>query len=231
VLAYNIGNVVDKDYVESIGGISYDGYDRMDTDPMVMVGTGPYKMVEFASNDHTTLIANENYWGGAANITNVLIKQVPEAATRIQNLKAGDADAVYVPRQQKADVEDQEGITVVQGFPSFNVEFLGLNQDLKVANTTNTNVPADFFADKNVRLAFAHAFNYDQYIENVLMGTAIQPNGAIPMGMFGYSEDVPLYEYDLDKAKEYLKAAKVDKTTSSETVLEDIVAVVNRIDA
>jgi len=230
VLAYNIGNVLDKETVESFGGISYAGYEKLNSDPMAMVGTGPYKMAEYRANEYTKLVANELYWDGAAAITNVLIKQVPDPATRIQDLKAGTADAVYVPRQQKADVENVSGIMVVQGKPTFNIEFLGLNQDLKVANTTNTNVPADFFADKNVRLAFAHAFNYDQYIENVLMGTAIQPNGVIPMGMFGYSEDVPVYEYDLEKAADYLRAAKVDKSTSSETVLEEIVAVVSRID-
>jgi ABC-type transport system substrate-binding protein len=230
VLAYNIGNIVDKDYVESIGGISYAGYEAMDKDWHHMMGTGPYKIDDFRSQEVTRLVANPTYWDGEAAIGTVLIKQVSDANTRILHLKSGEADAVFVPRQQKLTVEDAEGIAVVQGKPTFNVEFLGLNQDLKV-NSTKTNVPADFFADRNVRLAFAYAFDYTTYINKTLMGTAIQPNGAIPMGMFGYSEDVPMYEYNLDKAKEYLKAAKVDKSTSDEAPLVDFSAVVNRSEA
>lgn len=235
VLAYNIGSIVDKEFVESIGGISDDGYKNMNK-PENMIGTGPYMMDTFASNDYTKLVANPDYWQGEAALTNVLINQVNEAATRIQHLKQGDADAVHVPRQQKADVENVNGITVVQGNPTFDIEFLGLNQDLQGLNETSpdkTNVPADFFADKNVRLAFAHAFDYQTYINNVLKGTAIQPNGAIPKGMFGYSADVPVFDYNLEKAKAYLKAAKCTPlpTEASTPMVEELAAVVSKLEA
>ncbi len=49
--------------------------------------------------------------------------------------------------------------------------------------------------------------DYDTFIENVLKGNAIQPNGVIPKGMFGYDETIPTYEFDLDTAADYLKEA------------------------
>jgi peptide/nickel transport system substrate-binding protein len=135
---------------------------------------------------------------------------------------------------KKATVEGVAGITVVSGNPTFNVDFLGLNQKLNTTgnNPDKTNVPADFFADKNVRMAFAHAFNYGVYINNTMQGMAIQPNGAIPQGMFGYSADVPVFSYDLELAKSFLKAAKTptDATSSSANVLEEIATAAVRLE-
>ncbi|MGE5379240.1 MAG: ABC transporter substrate-binding protein, partial [Candidatus Saccharibacteria bacterium] len=134
--------------------------------------------------------------------------------------KSGEYDGAAIPRVNRASVEGQEGITVVKGNPTFNIDFLGLNQKLNVTgnNPEKTNVPSNFFADRNVRLAFAHAFNYNTYINNTLQGMAIQPNGAIPMGMFGYSADVPVHTYDQTKAAAYLKAAKLPTTSDSAPV-------------
>ncbi|NLX46828.1 MAG: hypothetical protein GXY70_01450, partial [Euryarchaeota archaeon] len=112
-----------------------------------------------------------------------------------------------------------DGINITEGIGTFNVDFLGLNQALNLdalPNPENTNVPADFFANKNIRLAFAHAFNYDQYIEDGLAGTAIQPNGAIPLGMFGYDADVPVYSYDRVLAAYYLHIVETPEGASSE---------------
>jgi ABC-type transport system substrate-binding protein len=66
------------------------------------------------------------------------------------------------------------------------------------------------FADKRVREAFAYAFDYNTYIKEVLKGGAIQPNGPVPQGMFGYDPTIPKYTYNLTKAKELLQAVAKD---------------------
>ncbi|NHV05723.1 MAG: hypothetical protein HA495_00105 [Thaumarchaeota archaeon] len=66
------------------------------------------------------------------------------------------------------------------------------------------------FADKRVREAFAYAFDYETYIKEVLKGGAIQPNGPVPQGMFGYDPTIPKYTYNLTKAKELLQAVAKD---------------------
>ncbi len=228
-LAFNAGSIVDKEYVEANGGLTKAGYDYMATH---MMGTGPFTLGEVAKDSFFKLDRNDNYWRDPAALAHVIINQVPETNARILQLQNGDADAIYVPRTQKTTIEAMEGVVLHTGLPSFNVDFMGLNQNLNLtgANPDLTNVPADFFADKNVRLAFAHAFNYGVYIEQTMQGTAIQPNGVIPKGMFGYDADVPVYEYSLEKAKEYLKAAKTPtEDTSSATVLDELSAAVVRL--
>lgn len=222
-LAFNAGSVVDQQYVEANGGLNKSGFTYMSTH---MMGTGPYKLGAVSSGAYYTLERNDNYWRTPAALKTVVISQTDDVNARILQLKNGDVDAAAVPRAQKATVEGAPGIVIKAGAASFNVDFLGLNQKLNITgnNPDKTNVPANFFADKNVRLAFAHAFNYGVYINNTMQGTAIQPNGAIPLGMFGYSADVPIYDYNLSLAKEFLKAAKTptDATSSSADVLQEI---------
>jgi len=217
-MSYTVGSVISKAWVGSNYGFDYNGTaanNKLDTD---MCGTGPYTFEAWNRNSNIIMKAFPDYHEGEAAIENVIIKQVAEGSTRILQLKDGTADCAAIPRAQKGQVEDVEGIRVIQGIGTFNVDFLGLNQDLNLAalpNPENTDVPADFFADKNVRLAFAHAFNYGQYIEDGLLGTAIQPNGAIPKGMFGYDAEVPVYSYDLVWAAYYLHNAETPEEASS----------------
>lgn len=205
-MCYNVGSVISKAWV----GANY-GFDE-DVNKLAsgMCGSGPYKFVSWTASDRIVMKAFADYHEGAPAIENVVIRQVSDANVRILMLKSGEADCIAVPRAQMDSVR-VDGVAITEGIGTFNVDFLGLNQDLNLdaqPNPENTNVPSDFFADKNVRLAFAHAFNYDQYIEDGLAGTAIQPNGAIPKGMFAYSSDVPIYAYDLGLAAFYLYLAK-----------------------
>ncbi len=205
-MCYNVGSVISKAWVGEDYGFDEDVNMLADD----MCGTGPYAFVSWERDNQIIMKAFADYHEEPAAIENVIIKQVADGTTRILMLKNGEADCVAVPRAQMNDVR-VDGINITEGIGTFNVDFLGLNQDLNIEaqpNPENTNVPSDFFADKHVRLAFAHAFNYDQYIEDGLAGTAIQPNGAIPQGMFGYDASVPIYTYDLDLAAFQLYLAK-----------------------
>jgi peptide/nickel transport system substrate-binding protein len=58
-----------------------------------------------------------------------------------------------------------------------------------------------------VRQALSYAFPYQQFIEVVMLGQATQAYGPIPAGMWGHSEDLFQYTYDLDRARELLTEA------------------------
>ncbi len=228
-MCYNVGSVISKSWVGPNYGFDFNGTaanNKLATD---MCGTGPYTFESWTRNVNIILKAFPDYHMGEAAIENVVIQQIGSGATRILMLKSGEVDWAFIDRASKGEVEDYDGINVTQGIGTFNVDFLGLNQNLNLdalPNPENTNVPADFFADRNVRLAFAHAFNYDQYIEDGLLGTAIQPNGAIPKGMFAYSEDIPVYAYNLEWSKLYLSQALIDEDEAGAeaNILAEIIA-------
>lgn len=70
------------------------------------------------------------------------------------------------------------------------------------------NMKDPILKNKDLRQAIAHAVNIDKYIELFTLNTAQKANSIYPPGVPGYSPTTkPPYEYDLKKAKEYLKKA------------------------
>jgi len=227
-LAFNGASIVSEDFVVANGGMTKAGYDYMNEH---LCGTGAYKFVEYKPGEYITLKAFNNYWNGTASIENIILQQVADDSSRVLQLKEGDLDTAYVPRTMMYDVMYQNGtalpgLEITKGIGTFNVDFLGLNQNINLTalDAQYTNVPSDFFSDINVRKAFAYAFDDELYIQEGLMGTAIQPNGAIPLGMFGYSAAVPLYTHDADLAKACLKAADLPETATDASLSGIVVA-------
>ncbi len=60
----------------------------------------------------------------------------------------------------------------------------------------------------NLRKAIAHVVNMDVYIQNFTFSTGQKANSILPPGILGYNPSATLpYEYDLEKAKEFLAKA------------------------
>ena len=212
-MANTEASIVSKSYVEDHGGIVKETRNSW----MITheAGTGPYTLVQWESNKYILMKRNDNYWRSHAAIQYVIIKKVPDVNTREMMLFNGDADSAYIPRNYTSDVMGKENLRVVQGNGTFNLEELGLNQAINTAGVLDPGVPSTFFEDINVRQAFASAFNYSDYIKNALGGFAVQPNGVIPSGMFGYNASIPKYSFDLQVAANYLKNASNPESGSS----------------
>ncbi|HUV88990.1 MAG TPA: ABC transporter substrate-binding protein, partial [Anaerolineae bacterium] len=61
--------------------------------------------------------------------------------------------------------------------------------------------------NKLVRQALSYSFPYAQFIEGVMQDRANQAHGPVPAGMWGHSDDLLQYSYDLEKAKQLLAEA------------------------
>lgn len=73
-----------------------------------------------------------------------------------------------------------------------------------IIRMNNTKPPFD---NLNARKCFAHAFNSPGFIDQIMKGQALRNGGPMPKGLWGNPEKLATYEYDLDKARFYLKAA------------------------
>lgn len=206
-LAYTVGSVVEAKWV----GDHTPGGDRFMTQNTYLnrhcMGTGPFFFVQWAAKQYIRLDKFNDYWGTKALVKHVLIEQINSLGTREMMLMAGDADVAYIDRQNTNDVRGNADLRIVEGNPTFNVDFIGLPQTITESSFDIGDIPLDFFADLHVRKAFVAAFDYNKYLQNVLLNTAIQPNGAIPMGMFGYNDSIPLRTYDLAIVESELKLA------------------------
>ena len=199
-IAYTVGFIVDKDYVEEHGGVIADTENEyLKLNPM---GTGPYMLDHWTRNTELVLVQNPDYWGGwdGKHVKKVVIKYANEAATRILALKNGDADIAVIPNENLEDVEDDEGIIVI-AYDSF---------DLVMAEMNTLSDNSIYLANPEVRRALCYAFNYQSAIDDAYVGYMSRVAGAIPNGMPYYDSQnngVPVYDYDLEEAEQILDEA------------------------
>ena len=176
-----------------------------------IMGTGPYMLKTWAPNQYIVMQRWDGYWGAAPALKYVVIQKVSDVGTREMLLLSGQADSVYIPRSNTADVQGKTGVRIVSGLPTLEIDFFGMNWNivphLDVGSTNGHPLPNNFFADVHVRQAFVHAFDYTSYLQNVMLNTAIQPNGPIPLGMLGHDSNVANVTFNLTYAAEQLKLA------------------------
>jgi peptide/nickel transport system substrate-binding protein len=76
-------SIVPKKHLESIGDAKFN---------LEPVGSGPYRLVSWQKGVRVVLEANESYWRGTPPFKRVTFQPVPDAATRIADLRTGKAD-------------------------------------------------------------------------------------------------------------------------------------------
>jgi len=160
------------------------------------IGTGPFRVVGFASNDFLTLERFDEYWGGPAPTRSLTLWTIPEMATRMVMLENGEAQVSFSMTPEDLDFFEDS-----QDFQTFVVRLnppiiLGFN-----------NQGDEVMMCRYFRRAVAHALNTED-ISLAAMGRWAQPpwdgNFWGPETQFRL-EGLPQRPYDLALAREYLE--------------------------
>jgi peptide/nickel transport system substrate-binding protein len=180
-------------------------------------GTGPFKLERWDPIAKYVLITrNDGYWRDRAWLKRVLVKTVPEWATRRLMLQAGDADLIETLRPMVSQVEKLPGVRMADNLPRlvtdpvifFTFKINGFaNRDIGSGHLDGDGIPTDFFTDPDVRKGFSYAFDYDAFLKDTFKGAAQRAIGPVPPGMPGFDPKQPRYSFDLKKAEQHLKAA------------------------
>ncbi|MBN1318663.1 MAG: hypothetical protein JXA42_24495 [Anaerolineales bacterium] len=156
------------------------------------IGTGPFKFVEWVKDERVVFEANPNYWGGAPNVQTVIFVPIPESATRIAALEAGDVDIIAsVPPEYVDQAPEGVDVLIIPGTRAF---YLGLNVNMEP------------FDNKLVRQAMNYAVDVDSIIENVLNGLARRIDNPVLPEAFGYAA-TPVYNFNPEKARSLMAEA------------------------
>ena len=159
-----------------------------------MIGTGPYIPVEIEPQERFRLERFPDFNGPEHFFDEIVARVVPEGVTRRQLLEAGEVDAVAVL--------PADDIIALDADPNVNVVLYDTTQCSWIRlNYARLN--------RDVREALAWAFPYDDVIDNVLQGLA-KKQGPIADTIVGFDPTIPLYDTDIDKAKELLEAGGYD---------------------
>lgn len=163
----------------------------------VEAGTGPYVIESYVPDQEIVFQAYENYWGGwqENQYDTILVQIVPEALTQQQLLEADDVDLVTrIPNENYASFRDNADYTFFEEPSFFN--YVGYFNTLR-----------EPLNDAKVRQALSYAIPYEDIIKIGAKGLGTQSRGPVPAGVFPWSEDVPQYTYDIEKAKALLTEA------------------------
>lgn len=176
------------------------GTDGMATQAM---GSGPFKLVEWRRGDSIIMERFPGYYGGAADIPpvgparvdRVIFKVIPEPASRVAALLAGQVDLI--------DELPHHAIKQVEGNPRMQV--LKTNGTRSFFIDLNNKKPP--FNDVRVRQAANHAVNRQLIIDRILNGLAVPLVTLISPDSYGYNASLKPYAYDPAKAKALLAEA------------------------
>ena len=181
-------------------------------------GTGPFKLVQWDRQGRQAIIErNTNYWRAPARLARVIYRVVEDFGPRRLMLQQGDADFVTVNRVEQSQVEGVTGVRVVDNLPqlvvtglymNLKIDTTGGNPDVGSGRLDGDGVPADFFADVNVRRGIAYAFDYATAIRDCNRNKAAVNKGSIPIGMFGYNPNQKWYTTDPQAAASAFREAR-----------------------
>ena len=162
------------------------------------IGTGPYVLTDFVTDEYAVFERNENYWGKALAIRKITVKVIPDNQTRIMALESGEIDLIFGKNMIDADAIsqylDSDKFTVGLSDPTSTRHI--------VMNTTR-----EILGDPAVRKALQHATDRQTISDGIFYGLE-QPADTL------YATTVPYcnvglkpYEYSTETAAQILDEA------------------------
>ncbi|MCA9838389.1 MAG: ABC transporter substrate-binding protein [Trueperaceae bacterium] len=169
----------------------------------VVVGTGPFKFIEYIPQTRMVLEKNENFWGTDANgnqlpyLDGITFTFYPEPTARTTAVQTGNVDWIeYVPAPDVDILKADSGVEVVGGLAT---NFRSIYINTSVAPLDNA----------LVRDAIAYAVDEQAVVDVALFGTGgVAADGTtIPSSAFYGISSSPYIGRDVEKAKELLAEA------------------------
>lgn len=165
------------------------------------VGTGPYRFVSYSPNGEIRYAASAGYFGGAPAVGAVVLRTIPDPATQVIALEAGEVDWLFgIPGPERVRLRDNPRIRFSQSAISPG----GGN----CITTVGFNLDRPWARDLRVRKAIAHAINRPQFVERVLFGEGRAADAPISSRIaFAHATGLPIPAWDTIRAGRLLDSA------------------------
>ncbi|SLM18420.1 Extracellular solute-binding protein family 5 [uncultured spirochete] len=161
-------------------------------------GSGPFMVKELVQQNYLYAVRFEEWYGG---------KWDPNAPTAFKEIDTTEASTIRtMMRNKELEITDMwqssENLNAMSKLPGVEiVMYSALANQNMYFNTKKA--PTD---DVNFRKALACLFDYDMIIKNIFPGSS-RSFGPVPIYVAGHV-NTNQYNFDLDKAKEYLSKSK-----------------------
>lgn len=157
------------------------------------VGTGPFRFVEYRPSERITVTRFNGYWGGRALLPGIIFRFIPDPATRVLSLRAGESDVVEAfPRE----VRDPRVVrSAISGYEVLDV-------------TIHGRPPYELGSERAVRRALASAVDRVRIARDVWAGAADPVPTVVPAALLGaFASRIRGVAYDPAAARVILDSA------------------------
>ena len=178
-----------------------------------MIGTGPFKMVEYKQGEFVHLAAVKDHFLTPPRVDEVVFQTFDNQDALVQALVTGQVDMITeMPNTAVPALRSAENVQLVTGAP-----LAPEVTDIIPNQTTPETCPTEdggvcsghpALRDRNVRVALAHATDKQKIIDVVLLGLGTPGLTLIPDGLgVWYNDAIQDYAFDIDEASRILDEA------------------------
>ncbi len=171
------------------------------------IGTGPFKFEEWKKGSYIHLVKNEDYWmEGRPYLDEIYWYVIPDAAARSVAFENGTVDILPGGSVENFDVARLEAMDDVC-VTDAGWEFFGPHSWLWLNNREGPT------ADPTFRQAVMYAMDREFAKDVLWNGLGEVATGPVSSSTLFHTDDVPMYPYDPDKARELVEASSYDGET------------------
>ena len=172
------------------------------------VGTGAFKVTEWVSGDHITMVKNPLYReADKVKIDKLFFKIIPSREVGIAQIQAGDIDGVWDLIEAQIPMMERNPNVTLSLSSALVSERLIMNHSIPTApNNGNPDFPHPILADLRVRQAIQYGIAKQKIIDKLLYGKAQPGTSEIPAG-WAHNPNIKPTAYNPEKAKQLLAEA------------------------
>ena len=159
------------------------------------IGSGPFKITEWAHGDHIAMVANSDYWRGLPKLKKIVFKILPDDNTILTQLKTHEVDGWF-----RADAKVYPEL---QKLPGYVVKPSPQN----VFGHIDFNTRDPILQDVRVRQAIELAMDRKRIAADATHGVWEAADSDQQPFNWAYDQHLPRFDYDPERAKKLLDEA------------------------
>ena len=177
-----------------------------------MIGTGPYRFVEYVAGDRVVLTVNDKYWGAKPAFRKVRFRMIANSASRVAALLAGDVQMIEgVPTADIPNLSKDSRVSLASAV-SNRIIYLHLDTHREknspfVTDAAGKPLEANPLRDARVRKALSKLIDRDAIASRIMEGQAQPAGQLLPETFFGTSKRLKPEKLDPEGARKLLAEA------------------------
>lgn len=162
------------------------------------IGTGPYVLTNFVTDEYAVFEANENYWSKQPEVKKITVKVIPDNQTRVLALEKGEIDLIF-----GKNMIDADAVNKYIGSGEFEVALSDPTSTRQIVLNTGNGI----LRDSAVRQALQHATNRQAISEGIFYGLEAPADTLFAPTVPYCDIDLEPYAYDTVLAESMLTEA------------------------